>query len=195
MPVVEPEDSGWATVVALDPGGTTGWSVLMVHPEALRCPEVPVLANIEHFVQGQFTGDEDEQARACVELVECWGDAAVVIEDFVLRTFRMDSDLLAPVRVTAKVEFGLKCAEGLGGFQRNRTRVFKQQPALAMSTATDARLKEWALYVAEGGEQHARDATRHGITFLRRAKEKRALREEAWPALYGRVGVGEDAYA
>lgn len=179
------ETSGWASVVALDPGGTTGWSVLMVHPEALCEPDVPVLANIEHFVQGQFTGEEDEQARQIMELIECWSDAAVVIEDFTLRTFRMDAELLSPVRITAKVEFGLKFWEGLGGWQRPRIRVFKQQPALAMRTATDARLKEWRLYSAEGAQQHARDATRHGITFLRRAKEKPTLRAEAWPALYG----------
>lgn len=55
------EISPWASVVAIDPGGTTGWSVMMVHPEALLDPDTSILENIEHFAQGQTIGDEEAQ--------------------------------------------------------------------------------------------------------------------------------------
>lgn len=187
-PVVdEPEDedvhSGWANIVAFDPGGTTGWSVMTVHPEALSAADVKVLENIEHWAHGQFTGDEDKIAQQMLETIECWPDCVVVVEDYILRHQRKDKDSLSPIRITAKLEFGLKFWPGLGG-QRNATKVFKQQPALAKTTCTDARLKEWGMYQREGGEEHARDADRHALTFLRRAKDSERLRKIAWPDLY-----------
>jgi len=185
------EASGWANVIAIDPGGTTGWSLLMCHPDALVQTDLAVLDNIEHWSHGQFTGDEDKQVRQVMELVEAWPDAAIVLEGFTLRVKRMDDDLLAPVRINAKIEFGLQFWPGLGG-QRNNTPVFIQSPSLAMTTATDERLKQWGYYEREGGEQHARDADRHALTFLRRCKEGkrykeyggRCLREVAWPFLF-----------
>jgi hypothetical protein len=36
---------------------------------------------------------------------------------------------------------------------------------------------------------HARDADRHAILFLRKAKTKRAFRELAWPHLFGQRGA------
>lgn len=167
--------SPWTTVVALDPGGTTGWSVLMVHPDSLVDPDIPILDNIEHFALGQTVGDERAQCKELLELLDAWPDAAVVVEDFVLRKQLRDRALLSPVRITAVIEYAM--------WRQNRS-LFKQSPAEAKSTATDDRLKSWGLYRREGGEEHARDATRHGITFLRRAKDRARLRKLAWPNHY-----------
>lgn len=169
----------WTTVVALDPGGTTGWSVLAVHPESLVDVEIPILANIEHWAQGQSVGHEHKQEAELVELLDAWPDAAVVIERFVLRKMLRGEELLSPVRITAVLEFELS---------KSGRVAFKQQPSEAKGTATDDRLRAWSLYRREGGEEHARDATRHGITFLRRAKERPKLRHMAWPQRYDEKG-------
>jgi hypothetical protein len=42
-------------------------------------------------------------------------------------------------------------------------------PSLAMSTVPDDRQKRWGFWVP--GKEHARDAVKHNITFLKRRKE------------------------
>lgn len=168
--------SPWISVVAIDPGGTTGWAVLMVHPEALTDPDTSILGNIEHFASGQVGGDERHQVKELLELLDVWPEAAVCIEDFVLRKMLRDRALLSPVRITAVLDYAM---------WRAGRRTFKQAPSEAKGIATDDRLRSWGLYIREGGEEHARDATRHAITFLRRAKEKPRLRHLAWPNHYG----------
>lgn len=169
------DHSPWATVVAIDPGGTTGWSVIMVHPDSLIEEDTSILGNMEHFVQGQATGHEHAQEKELLELLEAWPDAAVVIEDFILRKQLRDRALLSPVRITEVLDFWC---------WMEQRRTFKQQPSAAKGAVTDERLKAWGLYIREGGEEHARDATRHGIHFLRRAKESPKLRKMAWPYLF-----------
>jgi hypothetical protein len=180
-------DNGWVTVVAIDPGGTTGWSVMCVEADALCDPDVSILKSIAHRASGQVDlGNEDAHAGELVELLAAWPLAAVVIEDFQLRTFKMSRELLSPVRITAKVEYAL--FHGLQDCVPEGRRVFKQNPSLAKSTATDDRLKQWRLYIREGGMEHARDADRHAITFLRRAKDKPKIRHAAWPHLFDEDG-------
>jgi hypothetical protein len=101
-------DNGWATVIGIDPGGTTGWSVMCVEPDCLSDPDVSVLKSIVHFAQGQVDGDEDDQAESLVGLIAAWPNAAVVVENFTLRTFKMSKELLSPVRITAKVGYVMK---------------------------------------------------------------------------------------
>lgn len=175
-------DNGWATAIALDPGGTTGWSVMCVEPDCLADPEISVLASITHWAQGQVDGDEDDQARALVQLIAAWPHAAVVVENFTLRTFKQSRELLSPVRITAKLSYVMK--HGLEDVAPAGRRMWLQEPSMAKSTATDDRLKDWGLYRRAGGEEHARDATRHAITFLRRCSDRPKLRHNAWPRLY-----------
>lgn len=185
--MLDVDDSGWANLIAIDPGGTTGWSVMMVHPDALAVDDVSILANIEHWSHGQLYGDADSQVKQIMELIECWPDAAVVVEDFILRTYRKDRDLLSPVVISAKLEFGLKFWPGLGG-QRSRIPMFKQ-PTSVLASITDDRLREWGFYDAEGGMEHARDADRHALYFFRGCKtgvRARDIRLRAWPELFGR---------
>lgn len=172
-----------ATVIALDPGGTTGWSVMSVHAEALYDPEVPLLDNILFWQHGQIdcgsktgnrgvsgmgdiedgvsTSGEAAGVNEIISLIRAWPGAIVVIEDFVVRQFNASRDFLAPVRITAAVNQYM--------YNQNRA-VFFQQPSLAKSSATDERLRIWGLYERSGGLQHARDADRHAVTFLKRIK-------------------------
>jgi hypothetical protein len=193
QPLESIESSGWANVVAIDPGGTTGWSVMMVHPDALVEPDVPILANIEHWSHGQFSGSENKQTKQVMELLEAWPDAALVIEQFSLRVLRKDADLLSPVRITAKIELALEIWPGLGGI-RNNTPVF-YQPTSVLAAIHDGRLRQWGLYERAGGEVHARDADRHSLYFLRNCKghrNAREIRQRAWPQLYDERWDEED---
>jgi hypothetical protein len=167
---------------------------MVVHPEALVSKDVSILDNIEYHINGQVRAippavagksnvlNLSREERRCVQMLLSdvlypWYGAALVIEDFLLRKRSMDRELLSPVRLTAALEYAVE-AEGL-----NMT-LHRQQPAEAMTVATDERLKAWGLYKRAGGMQHARDADRHAITFFRKAKQRGSIRGAAWPHLY-----------
>lgn len=166
------------------------------HPEALVDPELRILENIMYWAQGEIAGSETSQKLQLVELLESWPAVPVLIEQFTLRKFSKSRDLLSPVRISAHVEW--LCEAGVciiidgDEFDLDPRPYDWQNPDAAMDTATDARLKDWGLYIREGGEEHARDATRHNITYIRAAKEEapnRARRlRHMWPALYGPGG-------
>jgi hypothetical protein len=98
------------TAIAYDPGGTTGWALLCLHPEALN-PGYRILDNVVFWTCGQFVGSDVKQGRDMALLAAAWPTAHLVVEDFILRTFRMDRVLLAPVRVTASFEASLAALE------------------------------------------------------------------------------------
>ena len=150
--------------VSFDPGGTTGWAVFGVHSDAINDPEYRIIDNIEFWSLGEFWGPDREQAREMFELVEQWPTAKIVMEDFVLRKFSSARELLSPVRI---------CERFCGRMDQagDERPIIKQQPSLAMSTITDARLKKMGLYNATVGKEHGRDATRHNLTWLKRAKK------------------------
>lgn len=189
---------GEAAVIAIDPGGTTGWSLMTVHPEALTEPQADLFENIFVHQHGQVdcgshrgnlgtslhegisTDGEFSGVYDLAELIRAWPSAAVVIEDFNLRQMRMDRELLSPVRITA----ALGNAMWLDGRDYH-----VQQPSDAKNVCSDARLKQWKMYDTVGGLRHARDADRHAILFLRKAKIKKEFRAQAWPHLYGKRGA------
>ena len=148
-------------VVAFDPGGTTGWSVIDVHTDALLSPDYPILANINFWQAGQYEGSLNDQAQEMVDLCRAWEDADIVCEGFIMRQFLPEPSVLDPVRLAAILSYVM-----------SPRRVYQQQPSLAMTTVTDDRLKDWKLYGDERltGKPHARDAMRHAITWLRRRK-------------------------
>lgn len=204
-----------ASVISLDPGGTTGWSVMSVHAEALFDPEVPLLENITFWQHGQIdcgsktgnrgtsgvgdiedgvsTTGEAAGINEIISLIRAWPGAAVVIEDFVIRQFNASRDFLAPVRITA----------GVNQYMYNQNRdMYYQQPSLAKTAVTDDRLKKWNLYDRNGGLGHARDADRHSVTFLKRLKQNSAQGKKAkksplylpsvFPHVYGPSGPYHD---
>ncbi len=215
-----------ACVISLDPGGTTGWSLMEVHPEALSdLPEhrsVALLKNVLRWQHGQIdcgsvkgnlgedpfseslaaggrtgrqrprdvvggvsTTGENAGIGEILGLIRAYPHAAVVMEDFILDPSRFNTgrDLLSPVRIISAVSFDL--------WLQGRS-FYVQMPSLAKSTAGDEQLKAWGFYERLGGKNHARDADRHSLTFLKRASELsakgRALRIGAWNELYGKGG-------
>ena len=185
------DDLPWASILALDPGGTTGWSVMCVDPAALSDPAVMILDSIYHWSQGQIEGDTNTQTDEIAELFDAWHNTPVVLERFILRKFLKSEELLSPVRVSACVEY-LAARGGYGRRKRYAPRPYVYQNVdAAKRTATDDRLKDWGLYLADG-QQHARDATRHAITLLRAAKEQRHagpggywMKQHLWQQWYG----------
>jgi hypothetical protein len=175
-----PDDhSDWAEIIYIDPGGTTGWSLMQVHPLALEEDHYKILGNINYKTQGEVSGDYNLQTDELLDLVlNGWPDAAIGIEGFDLRTRVTSPEVLDPVRLTEKITYGLHVAKD------PRTVFLHQDANFAKHTATDDRLREWGLYVRAGGLEHARDATRHAIVFLRECKSKPELRKRAWPHLF-----------
>jgi hypothetical protein len=144
-------------VIALDPGGTSGWALFQVHPMAMEGdPGIRVMDNIEWWTAGEFTGPQDEQLDQIIELVNSWPAARLVTEGFQIRQLNA---LLDPVEINAVLRWAC----------RPRYWV-KQNPSMAMTTVTDDRQRAWGFWLP--GKPHARDAIKHNITFLKRKKEQ-----------------------
>jgi hypothetical protein len=160
------------TVIWFDPGGTTGWCLFSVHPESLIANDVLILDNIQHWACGEFTGTEFKQVDDMLELADAWPGAALGSEDFILRRFDMSRVALAPVRLNAALRYAVAPRH-----------VHLQQAQLAKTTITDARLKRIGFWGLTENKVHARDAIRHGLTFLKRLKTQRKLLKSVFPEL------------
>jgi len=171
------------TVISVDPGGTTGWSIMACHEEAMVDRDVPILMNIEHEERGQIPcigieGGEEACAEYIVGMALAWPGACLCIESFYIRQMSVD---LSPVRITAMIKYGLYKAAHEGP---TNLVVVEQQPAMAKTVATNDHLKKWGFWNKTEGMDHARDADRHSITLLRRALLDAPLRGELWPHIY-----------
>lgn len=160
-------DDDQYTVLALDPGGTTGWCVIGVHPEAMSGDEgihpFGEYGNVLFWIAGEYTGSQVDQVDQIMDLATCWPNARLVTEAFKLRQLNAE---LSPVEINATVRWAI------------RPRYFIEQPAaLAMTTMTDERLRVLGFWVP--GKEHARDAVRHGITFIKRQKERAVVAARA----------------
>lgn len=177
------------TVCAFDPGGTTGWSVMSVHPDALIDPEVLVLDNMLNWQHGQIQCNnergkyspqfENDGIDAIMAIIDAWPGALVVFEDFIMRTSRRDRETLTPVRIIAACDHQL--------YRRGRF-MHKQQPSEAKGTCSDTRMREWGLYERAGGMGHARDADRHAMLAIRKALSRAGTRHLYWPYIYAPDG-------
>lgn len=198
-----------AIVIAFDPGETTGYCVMGVHPDDFRWPRnKPLQDHLKHIEYGEIdcgarhgqTGvgmkrghaglnmsGENAGITQMISIVEQFDDkAAIVLEDFIPdpKVFDQARHTLSPVRIIAGFSYGMYIA----GFTGER--IFIQNRSLHKTTFTDERLKNLGLYDSKSGP-HARDATRAAFYFLRdcsrsnpvmnRATEKRHL---AWPHLF-----------
>ena len=112
----------------------------------------------------RLDGPETGQAQTFCRIAKRYIFPAVVIEDFDNRRALRNREYLAPVRVASKIEFCIQT--GMAGQVTGHE---WQMPSLAFETAPDDRLKKWGLYPP--GPEHPKDATRHAITLIRRAKK------------------------
>lgn len=174
-------------IFSIDPGVTTGWSLLILrrfinHKNIFSYPFDIILKNKIIWEHGQINtfNFESEATYHLSRMIENFPGAAIVTEDFILRSERKEKtrELLSPVRINAKLETLL--------WMQGR-RMFLQQPSLAKTTITDERLKLWGCYTSDGGLVHARDADRHALLFVRRCMglQGAGLRTAAWPYIFG----------
>jgi hypothetical protein len=163
-------------ILAIDPGGTTGWALL---DTATRDGSA-----------GVVRGHEWEHVDFVVNAVcDGWCDV-LVLEDFKLRAdlhagAKLRDVTLSPVRINFGVQYALyravtgQAGRGLGGMLEKRLDrrwasesgglVVKQSAADAKGFATDARLRRWGLYVTP---EHARDAMRHAVLYAARSRKE-----------------------
>lgn len=151
------------TVIGIDPGVSTGWAAITV-PRASIFGDAP--GKIISWKHGVLEGPETAQAKTFCQIAQRYIYPAIALEDFdnrkQIRT-NHESAYLAPVRVASKIQL---CIElGMAGACCG---LEWQMPSQAMETAPDERLKKWELYPP--GRDHPKDATRHAITLIRRAK-------------------------
>lgn len=139
------------------------------------------LVGAARFVQwnsGQFRGGSTSKsvdrfldiARLAYEQVAGDDDLfSLVVENFTLRMLSMDPELLEPVRFNAVLEDRL----------RGKPMVVEwQSPSDALSQIKDSQLGLWGLLTKKDPE-HARDARRHGLLYLRRFASNAAVRKRA----------------
>lgn len=185
----EDEMQFWPRAVWLDPGGTSGLGVVWFHPGLIVNKEVPLVRSVLAWWGGYLHGNENQQAKDVLDVVKLLGGEqglAVGIEDFQLRTDNRSEDVLSPVRITARVEFGLwRGLKEHDGVVRRRAYA-KQQPVDAKRVITDDRLKMWDMYTP--GPDHIRDATRHALLWCRR------LRNQGSTFLHRTHGYDKDWY-
>lgn len=173
-------------IIAVDPGQTTGWSLLTLR-RSLKERDIfswnldTILRTRKRWVHGEINtlGCEDEAVYQLYKLVDENPSAAVVVEDFILRAERREKsrELLSPVRITAKLEAYL---------WRNSRPMFLQQASQAKTTVTDERLDLLHVKAKDGLPDHARDADRHAVLFVRRCLGPQGvgMKRVAWPHIY-----------
>jgi hypothetical protein len=156
----DPEES--FQVLAFDPGGTTGWSLLAVHPEAMGGdPEVHVIGkhgNVLWWTAGQITGRRNSQVDEMLSICMAFPSARIVSESFRARGANV---ILLSAEINAILSYQL---------ERQQREVVTQTPAEAMQFCTDDRQKAWGFWIP--GQEHARDATKHGLLYLAREKAR-----------------------
>lgn len=164
-------------VVWADPGVTTGWSVhRVVVEELLSRGQVGAVGRM-WWRTGQFRcSTTSASVDSYLNLVKAvYGRAGeedlVVIgcEGFTLLMNSTDPALLEPVRFLAVLQDRLRDTE-----YGREVGVQVQQPGERI-IITDERLRLWGLW--KPGSDHARDAQKHGLAFLRRFASKEELRK------------------
>lgn len=185
-------------IIGLDPGGTTGWSLMRFDREAFvgnksTAQMIDLMIEWKHgqidcgTKSGNFgtgpessisTSGEFAGTRAIGGLLRGNPEAVVVIEGFDLAQFNKDQSLLTPVRLIAAIGYEL----WLGG------RTYVSQSRARKAEMPDERLKQIGLYERAGGMQHARDADRHAMVYALRCanpgRKGRELRVQHWPELF-----------
>jgi len=162
-------------VFAIDPGKTTGWAIFIV-------PRMSIFGDEDTEViwwdTGEITGEEEEQAAWIarksreIQNLDFRIGPAVIVEAFDFGAPFTDPEVYSPVRIGAM----LRMAKHMG--LMGDSIINFQGRTIAKSTATDERLRLWGYWVP--GSTHKRDAVRHAITVLRRAKQKASVRNKLW---------------
>lgn len=152
------------TILAFDPGETTGVAVFHAH-------ELIYSGQIDHREHGNL-------GKAGLELrtvIKHYKPTVVVIEDYRVYHWKAKdhthSDLFTS-RLIGTVE--MTCAQ-------LSIPLVKQMASIAKRFMTDKKLKDWDFWIR--GQRHARDAIRHGASYIlfqaKKAKKAKQEKENA----------------
>lgn len=165
-------------VIGIDPGVTTGWARLTVPRLSIFGGEPSRLISWE---TGTWRGRVSDQvwtacefARQTQSLAYKIGPA-LVVEDFDFGRPLTDPEVYTPVYFAQQLKF---CAEKTALL--NDAHIFMQKRATAKGTMTDERLQAIGVWQTRGQQDHERDALRHALMALRRAKKSLKVRLAMW---------------
>lgn len=146
-------------ILAIDPGGTTGlaWGPTMLWMPGKMDERFGHMVKHQQ-IEGPWPEQVDRILAACVKI----GIWYVVVESFQIRPHSVlkGGDALTPVRIGSALEYMLR---------QTNIPLFYQTASQGKGVMTDARLKALGLWWP--GEDHARDAARHLVAFLRRVRQ------------------------
>lgn len=143
-------------VVALDPGGTTGWAAFSIkEEERVKHLKQPQLF-LPGFYCGQFLADNHHADLYNWLEFESVSDFTIVCESFEFRQNRQRDN----INLISKEYIGVTKHFG----QEYNVPVVFQTAAAAKSFVTDTKLKQMNLYAP--GYPHAMDAMRHLVFYL-----------------------------
>lgn len=161
-------------VIGIDPGVTTGLSVMIV--SELREGVEGVMAwgsdqisyggsgNVRDLYEGDESFPEQEISDKIAQGILRWGkynEVYLAIEDFIIRQHNSTRDFLAPVRITS----GVLQAIYKKGVE---VKLVFQSPSDAKGTCTNDRMDSWGFPIKTQKDRHSRDADRHSILLLRK---------------------------
>lgn len=180
-----PENIKGRTVfIGIDPGVTTGLSVMIVSDISKGVEGVVAWGSDQLSYGGSgnvtdlYTGDaafpEQEISQKIGDAIKAWAEknrVIVAIEDFIIRQKNSSRNFLSPVRITAAVmqeifNSGLDIS------------VTFQSPSDAKGTCKDERMDLWGFPIRTQKDRHSRDADRHSILCLRRMMANPALQKD-----------------
>lgn len=168
------------SLLALDPGVTTGWAQIIV-PRMSIWGDEP--SRIVEWRTGQLRGRISDQVWATCTLIreiqslDYKIGPAVIVEDFDFGRPLKDPEVYTPVYFAQQLRF---CFERTA--MTNDAMLFMQGRDIAKSSFTDERLQAAGVWETRGQTDHERDALRHGLTALRRAKRSFKIRCQMWDA-------------
>ncbi|ABF57511.1 gp57 [Corynebacterium phage P1201] len=185
-------DANYIYIIGIDPGVTTGISILQVdlsdgvpppHDMDRITPFTTQLSyggsgNVADLVKGDAAWQEQNIASQIADTynyLSIFGTTVLVIEDFIIRKFLSSRDFLSPVRITAGIiqsVYEILTGDNEDGDYNLPSEegnfIFFQSPSDAKGTCTDERLDKWGYTIQTQKDRHGRDATRHSVLFLRK---------------------------
>ena len=165
-------------VIGIDPGVTTGWARITV-PRLAVFGDEP--SRIIEWKTGSWRGRVSDQvheaarfARETQSLAYKIGPA-LVVEDFDFGRPLSDPEVYTPSYFAQQLHYVEEQTALLAD-----AHVFMQKRATAKATMTDERLQAIGVWETRGQQDHERDALRHALTALRRAKKSMRVRLAMW---------------
>lgn len=161
----EDEHLWWPRVLWIDPGTVSGVGMVWFDPQSLvdgKPLRRSLLAWHGTYLYGAEDGVNGQINRflRIRHMLSGEPGLATGVERFTLMRLDRSEDFLSPVRIRAGISFAMSVSK------RSPGQLLHQSPGDAMTTFTDARLRELGMYTE--GPDHIRDGIRHCLLHIRK---------------------------